>query len=213
MRKSGYLNYIRTIPALALIICLIFIILLFFSLIYFLKPNILKNGYNIHEMTEWCLNNNITARFNECSINSDCPMGICYKGICIYYEGVPYCLKDCHCSSHGECWFTKCRCFDGWQGIHCEERICPENITIYCESNNDCKYGATITGECYYNKCFCDPNYIGNTCNKQRKDLSYCEDLTHPCLNGGECHVNDHGYGECYCPYGTSGSRCEIIVP
>ncbi|XP_017291426.1 vasorin b [Kryptolebias marmoratus] len=29
------------------------------------------------------------------------------------------------------------------------------------------------------------------------------------CLNGGTCHLNQHGHEECACPYGTTGRLCE----
>uniref|UniRef100_A0A3B3BUE1 Vasorin b n=2 Tax=Oryzias melastigma TaxID=30732 RepID=A0A3B3BUE1_ORYME len=33
------------------------------------------------------------------------------------------------------------------------------------------------------------------------------------CLNGGTCHLHEHGQVECTCPYGTSGMYCEIQNP
>ncbi|XP_037544917.1 vasorin b [Nematolebias whitei] len=36
----------------------------------------------------------------------------------------------------------------------------------------------------------------------------FCPDNT--CLNGGTCHLDQHGHVECTCPYGTTGMFCEI---
>lgn len=33
---------------------------------------------------------------------------------------------------------------------------------------------------------------------------------SHTCLNGGTCHLDQHGQVECTCPHGTSGMYCEI---
>lgn len=34
---------------------------------------------------------------------------------------------------------------------------------------------------------------------------------SHTCLNGGTCHLDQHGQVECTCPHGTSGMYCEVL--
>ncbi|XP_028310173.1 vasorin b [Gouania willdenowi] len=36
---------------------------------------------------------------------------------------------------------------------------------------------------------------------------------SHTCLNGGTCHLDQHGQVECTCPHGTSGMYCEVQNP
>ncbi|XP_013865533.1 vasorin b [Austrofundulus limnaeus] len=42
----------------------------------------------------------------------------------------------------------------------------------------------------------------------QDEEQHICPDNT--CLNGGTCHLDQHGHVECSCPYGTTGMFCEI---
>ena len=122
----------------------------------------------------------------------------------------PICLNDTDCMFGGECYFGVCICETGFQGPLCESAICPNTtgIVSHCDSDADCDFGGVQSGVCWYNKCICSPNYIGDTCQLERRDLSFCN-IDSECLSGGECHINDQSNGECYCASTTTGNNCE----
>lgn len=166
-----------------------------------------------------------TTNFN-CTSNDDCVHGECYIGKCFCDLGwsgfhcnisSDICIQNNHtdcfddncCNNGGKCWFGKCLCDNGWYGKICENHPCPNITNSNCTSNSDCYYGNVTSGTCYFGKCFCFSNFIGPNCQLERRDLSFCNEA-YPCLNGGQCHLNNHDNGECYCPSNTIGNSCEI---
>lgn len=96
--------------------------------------------------------------------------------------------KGVQCSGNGVCQSDgKCICNDGFTGIDCSLRTCPND----CSGNGEC---SQITGTC---KCY--PGYSGYKCD-------VFKGCPNDCNQRGKC-IN----GICQCDFPYTGSECSII--
>ncbi|XP_077158658.1 integrin beta-8 isoform X2 [Paroedura picta] len=121
-----------------------------------------------------------------CSGQGDCIGGhcVCHKTKLGMIYG-KYCEKDdfsCPyhlgvlCAGNGECEEGKCRCFDGWEGDHCQ---CSLSSRKHCLNSN----GQICSGRgtCVCGKCKCtDYNSFGHLC-------EFCPTCTTTCSEKWNC--------------------------
>lgn len=124
------------------------------------------------------------------------------------------CAEDCN--GNGDCLDGKCFCRDGWYGLTCKRKSCPNLCSGHgiCAKNRTCLCQPDYTGEscetrrcpnncngkdhgiCFNLKCICKGNYFGVDCS-QKKCLKDCS-------NRGKC-IN----GKCSCQIGYGGDGCD----
>lgn len=201
----------------------------FFVVFVILLVLVIIAGLRLDVFDKW---KKVTDGDPTCETDQDCNNnGECWCGKCLCFEGWTgthcnkslqfclslnetelFCFDDECCNDHGFCHVGKCLCEGGWFGKHCQFNSCPEVSSPNCSVHDDCNYDEKTVGECYYRKCFCtNPNYVGPTCNLERRDLSFCISDAQ-CLHGGKCFPNNHGNGECYCPSTTTGNKCQNLI-
>ncbi|XP_059995194.1 neurogenic locus notch homolog protein 2 isoform X4 [Lagenorhynchus albirostris] len=106
------------------------------------------------------------------------------EGMCVtYHNGTGY-----------------CKCPEGFLGEYCQHRD-------PCEKNR-CQNGGTCVAQAMLGKatCRCAPGFIGEDC--QYSTTHPCFG-SHPCLNGGKCHVLSRDTYECTCQVGFTGKLCQ----
>ncbi|XP_006878485.1 PREDICTED: LOW QUALITY PROTEIN: N-acetylglucosamine-1-phosphodiester alpha-N-acetylglucosaminidase [Chrysochloris asiatica] len=78
--------------------------------------------------------------------------------------------KDCmeldcglsHCSGHGLCTETGCRCKAGWTGSNCSEACTNGSFGANCAQKCHCQNGAAC--DPVYGTCTCPPGFTGDVC-------------------------------------------------
>lgn len=150
---------------------------------------------------------------------------------------VNYCSSS-PCGSFGQCAGTAggftCSCAPGYTGTLCSENInecvfspcgngqCIDGIASYtcvcnpgwagpaCQNNiNECASAPCLNGGSCSDlindfRCVCTSSFTGRRC---ESPVSVCAGVL--CQNGGSCN----GLGNCSCPAGFSGARCEFSGP
>eukprot|EP00771_Trimastix_marina_P000786 gnl/Trimastix_PCT/1816.p1 GENE.gnl/Trimastix_PCT/1816~~gnl/Trimastix_PCT/1816.p1 ORF type:complete len:4918 (+),score=1318.73 gnl/Trimastix_PCT/1816:53-14806(+) len=104
---------------------------------------------------------------------------------------VPKCDEVFECSgpSRGVCESPQtCQCKEGYAGVACELKLCPQN----CSQHGSCN---TTTGA-----CLCDQGYEGSAC-----ELKSCPG---DCSGLGTCN---HQTGVCVCQEGHVGDDCSLL--
>lgn len=115
--------------------------------------------------------------------------GICYEGNCDcsgMWNGRDCSVCKCR---HGECDGVGCKCFKGFDGELCEDRICDR-----CGN-----------GVCVEDLCVCQAGYSGMHC-ETCIDSSICG----ACKSSSDCNTGTCLSGTCHCPPRYSGKHCEV---
>ncbi|CAI2356035.1 unnamed protein product [Caenorhabditis sp. 36 PRJEB53466] len=162
-----------------------------------------------------CFNNGSCVNLNG-SFRCECPAGFTGKWC---EERVDMC-STIKCSNGGMCMHTErqqpvCQCKNGFIGQSCEQK-CPSGYGgVQCtipltvggcsRHGNRCRNG----GRCIRGFCVCPPDFTGDQCELERRDLvraaQHCD-----CSNNGYCIQSDSGTGnKCICEQGFVGNHCE----
>ena len=90
-----------------------------------------------------------------------------------------------------------CRCLEGFLGEYCQHRD-------PCEKNR-CQNGGTCVAQAMLGKatCRCALGFTGDDCQYSTAHPCF---VSHPCLNGGTCHVRSRDDYECTCQVGFTGN-------
>ncbi|VDN03270.1 unnamed protein product [Thelazia callipaeda] len=154
-------------------------------------------------------------------------MTIAYRIICASDYYGPQCSKFCQpisghvghyeCNSNGTL-----TCSAGWEGANCDTARCDNCVNGVCDRPGSCrcktgwtgpscdqckKYPGCKHGFCRQpNQCICEEGWGGHFC---IEDLNYCS-RHQPCKNNAICRNTGHGQYTCECPYGFTGTNCEI---
>ncbi|XP_049888024.1 protein crumbs [Pectinophora gossypiella] len=93
-----------------------------------------------------------------------------------------------------------CECFEGFEGVHCEDAFCEVRPCKHGKCNVDVKPPA----------CECEEGYSGRYCETERDEC--LEGGAAACLHGGRC-IDSRGTFLCDCTNtGWKGLRCEVDV-
>lgn len=90
------------------------------------------------------------------------------------------------------------RCQEGFLGEYCQHRD-------PCEKNR-CQNGGTCVAQAMLGKatCRCALGFTGEDCQYSTTHPCF---VSHPCLNGGTCHVLSRDAYECTCQVGFTGNK------
>ncbi|KAF5910919.1 hypothetical protein HPG69_000883, partial [Diceros bicornis minor] len=91
-------------------------------------------------------------------------------------------------------------CQEGFLGEYCQHRD-------PCEKNR-CQNGGTCVAQAMLGKatCRCALGFTGEDCQYSTTHPCF---VSHPCLNGGTCHVLSRDAYECTCQVGFTGKLCQ----
>uniref|UniRef100_A0A2C9M5Q4 Uncharacterized protein n=1 Tax=Biomphalaria glabrata TaxID=6526 RepID=A0A2C9M5Q4_BIOGL len=151
---------------------------------------------------------------SHCSNGDICCASSCGGGRCTtpdYEDNIDACTELCF--NGGHCLYNDhklyCKCKDGFFGDRCQSRnktnpgTCPD-VTV--DKRQQC-YGRDCTndGDCFNREKCCTSECGEKTCQK----IDQCHNF---CRNGGDCIVLNNE-PMCICPYGITGSNCELVIP
>ncbi|XP_014781345.1 fibropellin-1 isoform X2 [Octopus bimaculoides] len=178
---------------------------------------------------------NICQHGGTCQLVNNQITCLCLSG---YYGDRCENTTECYspCQNGGICDVTtrRCNCPQGFLGTDCSIRdACASNPNVChnsgrcqmvnnqitciclngffgdkCQFSNRCSPRCQNGGTCNLNTriCDCTPEFGGRDCGIRNPCASK------PCLNNGQCYVQDTYNYTCTCTYGWTGKNCESLV-